>query len=60
MIRDPYKAPFGLAGPAAWTVFELTMLEHAFICYCLEMYLLKAHPRHDPRRRSSTIWTRGD
>ena len=55
MIRDPYKAPFGLAGPAAWTVFELTMLEHAFICYCLEMYLLKAHPRHDPRRRSSTI-----
>jgi hypothetical protein len=28
-------------GNAAWIVFELSMLEHAFICYCLELYLLK-------------------
>ena len=32
---------------AAWIVFELSMLEHAFVCYCFEFYLLKAHELDD-------------
>ena len=44
---NPGVAPAGLAGMAAWIVFELSMLEHAFVCYCFEFYLLKAHELDD-------------
>ena len=44
---NPGAAPAGLAGMAAWIVFELSMLEHAFVCYCFEFYLLKAHELDD-------------
>lgn len=44
---NPGVAPAGLAGMAAWIVFELSMLEHAFVCYCFEFYLLKAYELDD-------------
>ena len=46
-FEHAYEAPIGLDCTAAWFVFELSMLEHAFVCYCFEIYLQKAEELDD-------------